>query len=96
MASSNLEDSFFPFSSSSQNTGSVIHPASVHGYGPVPEPEEERSAPLREDSNPLLLERDLMLAAELGQALLERNEDLAAQLEQKDKAFEVGVVLLIS
>uniref|UniRef100_A0A3B3SAQ2 BICD family-like cargo adapter 2 n=1 Tax=Paramormyrops kingsleyae TaxID=1676925 RepID=A0A3B3SAQ2_9TELE len=88
MASSNLEDSFFPFSPSSQNTGSVIHPASVHGYGPIPEPEVERSGPLCEDSNPLLLERDLILAAELGQALLERNEDLAAQLEQKEKEVE--------
>ena len=35
------------------------------------------------------LEPDLILAAELGQALLEKNEELAAGLEEKEKELEV-------
>lgn len=43
----------------------------------------------QDDGSPALLENDLILAAELGQALLERNEELNAQLEQKEKEIEV-------
>ena len=35
------------------------------------------------------METDLILAAELGQALLERNEELAATLEQREREVEV-------
>ncbi|XP_053703519.1 BICD family-like cargo adapter 2 isoform X2 [Synchiropus splendidus] len=35
------------------------------------------------------IETDLILAAELGQALLEKNEELAASLEQRDREVEV-------
>uniref|UniRef100_A0A3P8RFT7 BICD family-like cargo adapter 2 n=1 Tax=Astatotilapia calliptera TaxID=8154 RepID=A0A3P8RFT7_ASTCA len=36
----------------------------------------------------LLLETDLILAAELGRALLEKNEELAASLEQRERELE--------
>ena len=35
------------------------------------------------------LETDLILAAELGQALLEKNEELAATLEERERQVEV-------
>ena len=35
------------------------------------------------------LETDLILAAELGQALLEKNEELAATLEDRERQVEV-------
>lgn len=47
----------------------------------------------QDDGSPALLESDLILAAELGQALLERNEELTAQLEQKEREIEVQFTL---
>ncbi|MGH0165332.1 UNVERIFIED_CONTAM: hypothetical protein FKN15_069091 [Acipenser sinensis] len=47
---------------------------------PLPPPLEHTSSEL--------LERDLILAAELGQALLERNEELGAKLEERDREIE--------
>lgn len=35
------------------------------------------------------METDLILAAELGQALLEKNEELAETLQQREKEVEV-------
>lgn len=40
------------------------------------------------------IETDLILAAELGQALLEKNEELAASLEQRERELEVRMKLL--
>lgn len=41
-----------------------------------------------------MLEKDLILAAEVGQALLERNEELEAQLEQMRRDMEVREMFL--
>lgn len=41
-----------------------------------------------QDSSSTMLEKDLILAAEVGQALLERNEELQAQLEQMRRDIE--------
>ncbi|XP_028840752.1 BICD family-like cargo adapter 2 isoform X2 [Denticeps clupeoides] len=71
-----LEDSFFPFSSSSASGGRTRTP------GCVPE------AMAQSENCPAVLEGDLILAAELGQALLERNEELGTQLEQKERDME--------
>ncbi|KAJ8347540.1 hypothetical protein SKAU_G00261290 [Synaphobranchus kaupii] len=79
LPSPNLEDSFFPFSTSSQQRGPRMSP--VADSGPLGVPQDDGSS--------LLLEQDLILAAELGRALLERNEELTAQLEKKDKDVEV-------
>ncbi|KAG9351488.1 hypothetical protein JZ751_022738 [Albula glossodonta] len=77
--SPNLEDSFFPFSSSSsQQRVSRIPPTA--DTDPLGTPQD--------DGSPLLLEQDLILAAELGRALLERNEELSAQLEKKERDIE--------
>ncbi|XP_041947291.1 BICD family-like cargo adapter 2 isoform X2 [Alosa sapidissima] len=78
LPSPSLEDSFFPFSSSSSSTKRTMAP------GVVP----EALTDLAQDDGPALMESDLILAAELGQALLERNEELNVQLEQKDKEME--------
>lgn len=43
-----------------------------------------------------MLEKDLILAAEVGQALLERNEELEAQLEQMRRDMEVRAMSLSS
>lgn len=56
------------------------------GPGVVPEALSDLS---QDDGCTALQESDLVLAAELGQALLERNEELNAQLEQKEKEVEV-------
>uniref|UniRef100_A0A3P9LZ77 BICD family-like cargo adapter 2 n=1 Tax=Oryzias latipes TaxID=8090 RepID=A0A3P9LZ77_ORYLA len=40
------------------------------------------------DRSPVWMETDLILAAELGQALLEKNEELAASLEQRERDLE--------
>lgn len=72
-----LEDSFFPFSSSHSSSGHRIMGA------------DDLLASPQDDSSPTLLEKDLILAAEVGQALLEKNEELAAQLEQMDREMEV-------
>ncbi|MBN3300465.1 BICL2 protein, partial [Amia calva] len=72
LASPTLEDAFFPFAS--QRRESLLTP--------------NLADPPQEDPSSLLLERDLILAAELGQALLERNEELGAKLEEEDKEIE--------
>ncbi|KAM3868879.1 BICD family-like cargo adapter 2 [Diretmus argenteus] len=76
LPSPSLEDSFFPLSSSSSRSLSLALPSSA--------------------SSPLSggvdggggIETDLILAAELGQALLEKNEELAASLEQREREVE--------
>ncbi|XP_067263075.1 BICD family-like cargo adapter 2 isoform X2 [Chanodichthys erythropterus] len=75
-----LEDSFFPFSSS--------HSSSSHRImAPTIGPDDLLASP-QDDSSPSLLEKDLILAAEVGQALLEKNEELAAQIEQMEREME--------
>nr|XP_040035739.1 BICD family-like cargo adapter 2 isoform X1 [Gasterosteus aculeatus aculeatus] len=69
-----LEDSFFPLSSSSSVSLSFNLPSST-------------SSPGSSDSGGAI-ETDLILAAELGQALLEKNEELAASLEQRERELE--------
>ncbi|KAG7483553.1 hypothetical protein MATL_G00039570 [Megalops atlanticus] len=79
LPSQNLEDSFFPFSSSSsQPRGSLMPP--MAGKEPL--------GSSQDDDSRLLLERDLILAAEVGRALLERNEELTTQLEQRERDIE--------
>ncbi|XP_066518153.1 BICD family-like cargo adapter 2 [Hoplias malabaricus] len=80
MPSPSLEDSFFPFSSS---TPSSRH--RIMGRGLVP---DDLLASPNSDNSPSMLEKDLILAAEVGQALLERNEDLEGQLEQMKRDME--------
>ncbi|XP_019728941.1 BICD family-like cargo adapter 2 isoform X2 [Hippocampus comes] len=75
LPSPSLEDSFFPLSSSSSISLSFALPASTPDRGNV-------------DSGGGI-ETDLILAAELGQALLEKNEELAAALEQKEREVEM-------
>ncbi|XP_059207491.1 BICD family-like cargo adapter 2 [Centropristis striata] len=74
LPSPSLEDSFFPLSSSSSVSLSFALPSSS-------------SSPGSSDSGGGI-ETDLMLAAELGQALLEKNEELAASLEQRERELE--------
>ncbi|KAM8899207.1 BICD family-like cargo adapter 2 isoform 2-T3 [Spinachia spinachia] len=69
-----LEDSFFPLSSSSSVSLSFNLPSST-------------SSPGSSESGGGI-ETDLILAAELGQALLEKNEELAASLEQRERELE--------
>ncbi|KAJ8388303.1 hypothetical protein AAFF_G00134570 [Aldrovandia affinis] len=80
LPSPNLEDSFFPFTSSSSQQRVPRMP---------PTAETEAPGTPQDDGSPLLLEQDLILAAELGRALLERNEELSAQLEKKERNVEV-------
>ncbi|XP_050934754.1 BICD family-like cargo adapter 2 isoform X2 [Lates calcarifer] len=74
LPSPSLEDSFFPLSSSSAVSLSFALPSSA-------------SSPGSSDSGGGI-ETDLILAAELGQALLEKNEELAASLEQREREME--------
>uniref|UniRef100_A0A3Q1ARZ7 BICD family-like cargo adapter 2 n=1 Tax=Amphiprion ocellaris TaxID=80972 RepID=A0A3Q1ARZ7_AMPOC len=74
LPSPSLEDSFFPLSSSSSVSLSFALPSSTSSPGSV-------------DSGGGI-ETDLILAAELGQALLEKNEELAASLEQREREME--------
>ncbi|KAM6984128.1 BICD family-like cargo adapter 2 isoform 2-T2 [Tautogolabrus adspersus] len=74
LPSPSLEDSFFPLSSSSSVSLSFALPSSTSSPGCV-------------DSGGGI-ETDLILAAELGQALLEKNEELAASLEQSERELE--------
>ncbi|XP_076606777.1 BICD family-like cargo adapter 2 isoform X2 [Chaetodon auriga] len=74
LPSPSLEDSFFPLSSSSSVSLSFTLPSST-------------SSPGSSDSGGGI-ETDLILAAELGQALLEKNEELAASLEQSERQME--------
>ncbi|XP_037603563.1 BICD family-like cargo adapter 2 isoform X2 [Sebastes umbrosus] len=73
LPSHSLEDSFFPLSPSSSVSLSFALPSST--------------SPGSSDSGGGI-ETDLILAAELGQALLEKNEELAASLEQREKELE--------
>ncbi|GAA6232194.1 bicaudal D-related protein 2-like isoform X2 [Lates japonicus] len=74
LPSPSMEDSFFPLSSSSAVSLSFALPSSA-------------SSPGSSDSGGGI-ETDLILAAELGQALLEKNEELAASLEQREREME--------
>ncbi|KAM7374332.1 hypothetical protein PAMP_006998 [Pampus punctatissimus] len=74
LPSPSLEDSFFPLSSSSSVSFSFALPSST-------------SSPVGIDGGGGI-ETDLILAAELGQALLEKNEELAASLEQREREVE--------
>lgn len=80
LPSPSLEDSFFPLSSSSSVSLSFALPMST-------------SSPGSSDSGGGI-ETDLILAAELGQALLEKNEELAASLAQREREVEVRIQLL--
>lgn len=75
LPSPSLEDSFFPLSSSSSVSLSFALPSSSSPAGSI-------------DSG-AGIETDLILAAELGQALLEKNEELAASLEHRERELEV-------
>ncbi|XP_072302256.1 BICD family-like cargo adapter 2 isoform X2 [Eucyclogobius newberryi] len=74
LPSPSLEDSFFPLSATSSISLSFALPSSSSPNGSV-------------DSG-AGIETDLLLAAELGQALLEKNEELSAVLEKTEKEFE--------
>ncbi|KAM9348588.1 BICD family-like cargo adapter 2 [Symphorus nematophorus] len=74
LPSPSLEDSFFPLSSSSSVSLSFALPSST----PSPGSSDGGGG----------IETDLILAAELGQALLEKNEELAASLEQSEREVE--------
>lgn len=82
LPSPSLEDSFFPLSPSSSVSLSFGLPSST-------------SSPGSTDSGGGI-ETDLILAAELGRALLEKNEELAASLEQRERELEVRLKLLLS
>ncbi|XP_036435703.1 BICD family-like cargo adapter 2 isoform X2 [Colossoma macropomum] len=79
LPSPSLEDSFFPFSSSTPSRHRIM------GRGVRP---NDLLASPEGDSSTTMLEKDLILAAEVGQALLERNEVLEAQLEQMRRDME--------
>ncbi|XP_067464183.1 BICD family-like cargo adapter 2 isoform X2 [Thunnus thynnus] len=74
LPSPSLEDSFFPLSSSSSVSLSFALPSSTSSPGGI--------------DGGGGIETDLILAAELGQALLEKNEELAASLEQREREVE--------
>ncbi|XP_054900003.1 BICD family-like cargo adapter 2 isoform X2 [Poeciliopsis prolifica] len=73
LPSPSLEDSFFPLSSSSSVSLFALQSAS--------------SPPDGMDGGGAI-ETDLILAAELGRALLEKNEELAETLQQREKEVE--------
>ncbi|KAF5891122.1 BICD family-like cargo adapter 2, partial [Clarias magur] len=81
VTSPSLEDSFFPFSSS---TPISRHRIMGHGV----RTNSLLGSPTDHESSSTMLEKDLILAAEVGQALLERNEELEAQLEQLRRDVE--------
>lgn len=76
LPSPSLEDSFFPLSSSSSVSLSFALPPSA-------------SHPGGGGDGGGVIETDLILAAELGRALLEKNEELAASLEESQRQVEV-------
>lgn len=78
LPSPSLEDSFFPLSSSSSVSLSFAVPPSASSPG-ICDGGGGGGA----------LDADLILAAELGRALLEKNEELAASLEQSRRQVEV-------
>ncbi|XP_039517845.1 BICD family-like cargo adapter 2 isoform X2 [Pimephales promelas] len=75
-----LEDSFFPFSSSLSSSSHRV-------MAPTVGPDDLLASP-QDDSSPSLMEKDLILAAEMGQALLEKNVELAAHIEQMEREME--------
>lgn len=74
LPSPSLEDSFFPLSSSS----SVSLSFALQSAAPASDGVNGGGA----------IETDLILAAELGQALLEKNEELAEALQQREREVE--------
>ncbi|KAF7688861.1 BICD family-like cargo adapter 2 [Silurus meridionalis] len=73
--SPSLDDSFFPFTSST--------PIARHRImGPGVGANHLLASHVDHENSSTMLEKDLILAAEVGQALLERNEELEAHLEQ--------------
>ncbi|XP_027034412.2 BICD family-like cargo adapter 2 [Tachysurus fulvidraco] len=81
LTSPSLDDSFFPFSSSTPVARHRILGAGVRANNLL-------ASHTDHDSSSTMLEKDLILAAEVGQALLERNEELEAQLEQMRRDVE--------
>ncbi|XP_053473412.1 BICD family-like cargo adapter 2 [Ictalurus furcatus] len=81
LTSPTLEDSFFPFSSSTPVSRHRIMGLGVRANNLL-------ASHTDQDSSSTMLEKDLILAAEVGQALLERNEELQAQLEQMRRDME--------
>ncbi|XP_060769204.1 BICD family-like cargo adapter 2 [Neoarius graeffei] len=81
ITSPSLEDSFFPFSSSTPITRHRVMGPSVRANNLL-------ASQTDHNSSSSVLEKDLILAAEVGQALLERNEELEAQLEQMRRDME--------
>uniref|UniRef100_A0A3B5MUJ2 BICD family-like cargo adapter 2 n=1 Tax=Xiphophorus couchianus TaxID=32473 RepID=A0A3B5MUJ2_9TELE len=73
LPSPSLEDSFFPLSSSSSVSLFALQSA---------------SSPADGVDGGGAIETDLILAAELGRALLEKNEELAETLQQREKEVE--------
>ncbi|TSL34529.1 BICD family-like cargo adapter 2 [Bagarius yarrelli] len=81
VTSPSLDDSFFPFSSST--------PIGRHRIlGTGSRADSLLASQTDHDGSSAMLEKDLILAAEVGQALLERNEELEAQLEQMRRDVE--------
>ncbi|XP_047234563.1 BICD family-like cargo adapter 2 isoform X2 [Girardinichthys multiradiatus] len=74
LPSPSLEDSFFPLSSSSSVSLSFAL--------------QSTSSPASGEGGGGAIETDLILAAELGQALLEKNEELAETLQQREREAE--------
>lgn len=87
ITSPSLEDSFFPFSSSTPITRHRVMGPSVRANNLL-------ASQTDHNSSSSVLEKDLILAAEVGQALLERNEELEAQLEQMRRDMEVREMFL--
>lgn len=75
LPSPSLEDSFFPLSSSSSVSLSFALQSTASAADVV--------------DGGGAIETDLILAAELGQALLEKNEELAETLQQREREVEV-------
>ncbi|XP_071219034.1 BICD family-like cargo adapter 2 isoform X2 [Salvelinus alpinus] len=88
LPSPSLEDSFFPLSSTSSHSLSLAHPSSSSSSCCQGGSGSMGKAGLKAELD-AGLETDLILAAELGQALLERNEELAEALTQTDRHVEV-------
>lgn len=86
-SSPSLDDSFFPFSASTPITRHRI-------MGPGIRANNLLASHTDHESSSTMLEKDLILAAEVGQALLERNEELEAQLEQMRRDMEVREMFL--
>ncbi|XP_070991034.1 BICD family-like cargo adapter 2 isoform X3 [Oncorhynchus clarkii lewisi] len=88
LPSPSLEDSFFPLSSTSSHSVSLAYPSSSSSSCCQGGSGSMGKAGLKAELE-AGLETDLILAAELGQALLERNVELAEALTQRDRHVEV-------